>query len=109
MTEMVTQVSGTLQDRSVPARKHRWLRWVLAGLVMIVVLAFAGTYAFIHIQSGPVPAPLALPKLSAVAAGTGSNARPTGPGQRGPGHGPATGSGRSSSGPATRWPAGPAR
>ena len=72
MTEMVTQISGTRQDRSVPARKHRWLRWVLAGLVTIVVLAFAGTYAFIHIQAGPVPAPLALPKPGAAAAATGA-------------------------------------
>lgn len=69
---MVTQISGTRQDRSAPARKHRWLRWIVAGLVTIVVLAFAGTYAFIHIQAGPVPAPLALPKLNAAAAGTGN-------------------------------------
>jgi polyisoprenoid-binding protein YceI len=36
------------------------------------VLAFAGTYVFIHFLAGPVPAPLALPKLNPAAAGTGS-------------------------------------
>jgi polyisoprenoid-binding protein YceI len=72
MTDMVTRISGTRQDRSEPARKHRWLRWIVAGLVTIVVLAFAGTYAFIHFQAGPVPAPLALPKLNAAATGTGN-------------------------------------
>ncbi len=56
----------------MPARKHRWLRWVVAGLVTAVVLALAGTYVYIHFLAGPVPAPLALPKLNAAAAGTGS-------------------------------------
>jgi polyisoprenoid-binding protein YceI len=44
-----------------------------AGLVTVVVLAFAGTFVFIHFLAGPVPAPLALPKLNAAAAGKGSS------------------------------------
>jgi polyisoprenoid-binding protein YceI len=71
MTEMVRQSSRTRHVQVEPARKHRWLRWVAAGLATVVVLAFAGTFAFIHL-GGPVPAPLALPKLNAAAAGKGS-------------------------------------
>lgn len=56
----------------MPARKRRWLRWVAAALAAVVVLAVAGTYAFIHFLAGPVPAPLALPKLNAAAAGRSS-------------------------------------
>src|ERR1039457_6821946 len=72
MTDMVRQSSRTRHARVEPARKHRWLRWVAAGLITVVVLAFAGTYVFIHFLAGPVPAPLALPKLNPAAAGTGS-------------------------------------
>src|ERR1035438_1460299 len=35
----------------------------------VLVLAVAGTFVFIHFLGGPVPAPLALPKLPAAAAG----------------------------------------
>jgi len=69
---MARQNPRTRPARSGPARKRRWPRWVAAGLVAVVVLAVAGTYAFIHLLGGPVPAPLALPKLDAAAAGTGS-------------------------------------
>src|ERR1022692_5180987 len=69
---MVKQSSRARQKRAGPARKHRWLRWVAAGLATVVVLAFAGLFVFIHFLGGPVPAPLALPKLNAAAAGTGS-------------------------------------
>lgn len=69
---MVRQRSGTRQDRSAPTRKHHWLRWVVAGLAAVLMLAFAGTYVFIHFLAGPVPAPLALPKLNAAVGGKGS-------------------------------------
>ena len=72
MRDMVKQSSKTHQDRAAPARKHRWLRWAAAGLATVVVLAFAGLFVFIHFLSGPVPAPLALPRLNAAAGGTGS-------------------------------------
>ena len=71
MTEMVRQTLRIRQDRPAPIRKHRWLRWAVAGLVAAVVLAFAGTFAFVHFLGGPAPAPLALPKLDAATAGTG--------------------------------------
>ena len=70
---MVRQSSRTRHARVEPARKHRWLRWVAAGLITVVVLAFAGTFVFIHFLAGPVPAPLALPKLNAAAAPKGSS------------------------------------
>lgn len=67
---MVRQISRSHQDRTVTARKqHRWLRWVVAGLATVLVLAVAGTFVFIHFLGAPVPAPLALPKLTAAAAG----------------------------------------
>ena len=70
---MVRQISRSHHDRAVKARKkHRWLRWVAAGLGMVLVLAVAGTFVFIHFLGGPVPAPLALPKLTAAAAGNAS-------------------------------------
>lgn len=70
---MVRQISRSHQDRTVTARKqHRWLRWVGAGLATVLVLAVAGTFVFIHFLGGPVPAPLALPKLTAAAAGNAS-------------------------------------
>jgi polyisoprenoid-binding protein YceI len=70
---MVRQISRSHQDRTVTARKqHRWLRWVVAGLATVLVLAVAGTFVFIHFLGGPVPAPLALPKLPAAAAGNAS-------------------------------------
>jgi hypothetical protein len=54
MTNMVRQSSETRHARVEPTRKHRWLRWIVAGL------------------AGPVPAWLALSKLNAAAAGKGS-------------------------------------
>jgi polyisoprenoid-binding protein YceI len=72
MTDMVKQSSRARPERAVPARRHRWLRWVVAGLATVLVLAFAGTYAFFHFVAGTVSAPLALPKLTAAAAGQGS-------------------------------------
>ena len=71
MTEMVRQTLEIRQGGPKPARKRRWLRWTVAGLVAVIVLAFAGTFAFIHFLGGPAPGPLALPKLDAATAGTG--------------------------------------
>ena len=70
---MVRQISRSHQDRTVTARKkHRWLRWVVASMGTVLVLAVAGTFVFIHFLGSPVPAPLALPKLTAAAAGNAS-------------------------------------
>jgi polyisoprenoid-binding protein YceI len=69
---MTRQALRTHQERSAPVRRHHWLRWVGAGLAAVLVLAFAGTFAFVHWQAGSVPAPLALPKLASAAAGEGN-------------------------------------
>ena len=43
-----------------PARRRRWLKWVLAGAVAILVLAVAVPYVYIHFIEGAAPAPLSL-------------------------------------------------
>jgi len=68
--------------RSVPvpgARKHRWVRRTLAGLVLVVAAIFALAAALIELQS--VPAPLALPTaLTAAPAGRLDGSWSAGPG-----------------------------
>lgn len=49
----------------------RWLRWVIAAVVVVAVLAVAGPYVFFHFIEGNGPAPLSL-KASASASATGS-------------------------------------
>ena len=39
---------------------RRWLRWVIAGAVVVVVLAVAGPFIFFHFVEGNAPAPLSL-------------------------------------------------
>ena len=70
---MTTGLGGSRTHQIPAARKprHRWLRWAAVGVAAAIVLAFAGTYAFVHFLPSPVPAPLALPKLHVGAAGTG--------------------------------------
>ncbi len=69
---MATGPGGSRTHQVPAARKprHRWLRWPAAGVTAAVVLAFAGTYVFVHFLPDSVPAPLALPKLHVGAAGT---------------------------------------
>ncbi len=49
----------------------RWLRWVIAAVVVVAVLAVAGPYVFFHFIEGNGPAPLSL-KASASASGSQS-------------------------------------
>jgi polyisoprenoid-binding protein YceI len=44
---------------SGPSRR-RWLRWVIAGVGTLVVLAVAVPFVYIHFIEGPAPAPLSL-------------------------------------------------
>jgi polyisoprenoid-binding protein YceI len=39
---------------------RRWRRWLIGGVVVIVVLAIAVPYAYIHFIEGPAPAELSL-------------------------------------------------
>ncbi len=51
-------------------RSRHWLRWIISGVVAVVVLVVGGTYVFIHFIEGPAPAPLSL-KSSASPSGSG--------------------------------------
>ena len=45
----------------MPARgRWRWLRWVIVGAAVVVVLAVAGPFIFFHFVEGNGPAPLSL-------------------------------------------------
>jgi len=55
----------------VLSRVRRLRKWIIAGVVVVVVLAVAGPYVFIHFIEGPAPAKLVLPKGQGTAAGSG--------------------------------------
>ena len=42
-------------------KRRRWIRWIVFSVVVVVVLAVAGPYVFIHFIEGPPPAKLSLP------------------------------------------------
>jgi len=44
--------------------RRRWLRWLLAGLALLVLLGVGGPFVYIHFIEGPAPAPLTLPSLN---------------------------------------------
>ena len=50
---------------------RHWLRWIIGGVVFIVVLAVGGPYVFIHFIEGKAPAPLSL--KSSTSAGPSSS------------------------------------
>ena len=43
---------------------RRWAWWLLGGAAVVVVLAVGGTFLYIHVISGPTPAPLSLKPTS---------------------------------------------
>jgi polyisoprenoid-binding protein YceI len=42
------------------SRRRRWALWLVGAAVAVVVLAVGGTFLYIHVISGPTPAPLSL-------------------------------------------------
>jgi len=44
--------------------RRRWAWWPLGGAAAVVVLAVGGTFLYIHVISGPTPAPLSLKPTS---------------------------------------------
>ncbi len=56
-------------------RRHRVRRWVIAAIVVIVVLAVAIPFVYIHFIEGSTPAKLALPPSRTSGTGGGSTAR----------------------------------
>jgi len=61
-----------------PRRRRRWVRRVLIGLAVLVVLLLAGTAAAVKLQ--PVPDPLALPAAAAAPTGASDGTWAVGPG-----------------------------
>jgi hypothetical protein len=41
-------------------RRH-WLRWLIAGIIVVVILAVGGPFLYIHFFNGSTPAALTLP------------------------------------------------
>jgi polyisoprenoid-binding protein YceI len=65
----------------VPSRRPlRWLRWTVAAVAAIVVLAVGGTYVYIHFIEGPAPAPFSLKSATTAPSATASP-QATGAGQ----------------------------
>jgi polyisoprenoid-binding protein YceI len=58
-------------EARVLSRARRFRKWVIAGVVAIIVLAVGGPYVFIHFIEGPAPAKLVLPK-GGTASGSGA-------------------------------------
>src|SRR6202167_968291 len=53
-------------------RRH-WVRWLIAGIIVVVVLAVAGPFVYIHFFNGSTPSALSLsPSGSAPASGAAS-------------------------------------
>ncbi|MGD0062742.1 MAG: YceI family protein [Streptosporangiaceae bacterium] len=48
--------------------RHHWLRWLIAGIIVVVVLAVGGPFLYIHFFNGSTPAALSLPTASGSAA-----------------------------------------
>ena len=55
------------EPRTEPSRRRHWWRWILGGVLALVVLAVAATGAVVTLTPGP--APLALPKDAAAPSG----------------------------------------
>ena len=55
-------MAGSRRHR--PGRPRRWAWWLLGAAGAVVVLAVGGTFLYIHVISGPTPAPLSLKPAS---------------------------------------------
>jgi polyisoprenoid-binding protein YceI len=52
---------------------RRWLRWVIGGVVVLVVLLVGGPFVYIHFIEGKAPAPLSLSTETTAAPGATSS------------------------------------
>ena len=58
-------MAGSRRRRpSGPHRLRRWVWWLVGAAAAVVVLAVGGTFLYIHVISGPTPAPLSLKSAS---------------------------------------------
>lgn len=55
---------------SAPDGGRRWLRWLIGGVALLVVLVIAVPYVYIHFIQGPAPKKLALAPDTASSGGT---------------------------------------
>ncbi len=62
---------------------RRWLRWVIGGVIVVVVLAVGGPFVFFHFIEGNAPAPLSL-KATASAKPASSSAQSASQASAGP-------------------------
>ncbi|HEV8566417.1 MAG TPA: YceI family protein, partial [Actinoplanes sp.] len=67
MTASITPQAPVPSGPERPRRKHRRLRWILAGIAVLVVFIVAAVAVAIKLQ--PTPAPLALPASAAAPVG----------------------------------------
>jgi polyisoprenoid-binding protein YceI len=56
-------------------RRH-WLRWLIAGIIVVVVLAVGGPFLYIHFFNGSTPAALTLPTARSSASTSSSPGGP---------------------------------
>src|SRR4051794_4577897 len=64
---------------------RRWLRWVIAAVVVVAVVAVGGPYVFFHFIEGNGPGPPSLKaRPSTSASGTQSTSRVSSQGSSGP-------------------------
>ncbi len=54
-------------------RRH-WLRWLIAGIIVVIVIAVGGPFLYIHFFNGSTPAALSLPTASGSAAASSAAA-----------------------------------
>jgi polyisoprenoid-binding protein YceI len=64
----------TVEPGEKPSRARRLRWWIVGGVVVIVVLAVAGPFIYIHLIEGPAPAKLALPGTSKGSGGSATSA-----------------------------------
>jgi polyisoprenoid-binding protein YceI len=62
------------------AGRRRWLRWVIAGAVTVVVLAIGVPFVYIHFIEGPAPKPLSLNSHTSGGSSSGSGTGASGTG-----------------------------
>jgi polyisoprenoid-binding protein YceI len=58
-------------------RPRHWLRWLITAIVIVVVLAVAGPFVYIHFFNGSTPAALSLTPSGSASASAGSSASST--------------------------------
>jgi polyisoprenoid-binding protein YceI len=58
--------------------RHHWLRWLIAGIIVVVVLAVGGPFLYIHFFNGSTPAALSLPTASGSAAASSAGSAAAG-------------------------------